>query len=107
MPEFLNVIFPLGVSPDELPLVRLKVEGNSRVVQVDSAEMGVTGSVSRPQDFGENVRVPLSAEKVTNQCTWRGKQWAVYRMKPSVPLEPGEYGLIVGGGKLIYDFAVE
>lgn len=106
-PEFLNVIFPLGASPDEYLLVRMTVEGNSRVVQVGSGEVGVTGTTNRANDFGENVRAPVVAEKVTNQCTWRGKQWAVYRMKPAAPLEPGEYGIIVGNGKLIYDFAVE
>ena len=106
MPEFLDILFPLGASPENtLVLVRMTVAEKSRIIQITSASMGITGSSGRSMDFGENVRVPLRAEKVANQCMWRGKQWTHYKMKPAAPLAKGEYGFLMG--TKIFDFAVD
>lgn len=105
-PEFLDILFPAGASPgNNMALVRMTVQEKSRVVQVMSFESGLTGSRGRSMNFGENVSIPLLAEKRIDNCLWQGKRWALYRMKPAAPLENGEYGLT--SGKIIYDFGVD
>lgn len=107
MPEFLNFLFPIPAAspPEDLVfLVHMTVKGNSRVVQIASAEVGLTSSSGR-MDFGKDIRIPLVMEKVADQCMSHGKRFSQYRMKPSLPLESGEYGLLVG--ESILDFAVD
>lgn len=114
MPEFLDLIVPFGALPEKtLFLVHLTVKERSRVVQTISVKTSTAvlslGSVEAARDFGENILVPLVAEKTRDQCTWGGRLWTQYKMKPATPLEKGEYGLLTFSvfGRRIYDFAVD
>lgn len=108
-PEFLDLFVPFGALPEKtLFLARLTVKEQSRVVQAALAKtsFGVLTDASR--DFGENTLVPLMAEKIRDQCTWGGKLWTQYKMKPVSPLEKGEYGFLTFlFGDKIYDFGVD
>ena len=105
-PELLDVGVVYGSSPeDAMYLLRLTVQDNSRVVEVSRAEQGITGATERQGQFDETVRIPLSVELVSDQCTYNGKLMSVYRMKPKSPLESGEYAVFTG--KIGWDFGVE
>lgn len=105
VPELLDVLAPLTASPEKVAfLVRLTAKDNRRTVQLAEAEIGLASS-STQVEIGGNARVPLVVERVAETCAWKGQQFSHYRMKPSVPLAPGEYGALLGDK--IFDFAVD
>jgi hypothetical protein len=105
-PEFVDLFYPPGSNPeDKSVLVHMAVKEDSRVVQMATATRNISGSQGHSTTSDENIRVPVTMEKVSEICTWGGKQWTQYRMKSVAPLESGEYGFVTIGR--IFDFGID
>lgn len=104
-PQFLDVLTPVGAAPEDVfYLVRLSEDKGFRTIMISTAEVGLLSGANSRMEIRDEDKVPLSAEKLADDCKWQGKTWTHYRVKPSVPLTDGEYGLLAG--KLVFDFAV-
>lgn len=111
-PVFLDALFPVGRRDVDkmFYLMRLETQSNSRVVEMAQAEGGIWSGVD-VKDVAYKTRIPVVAEIVSEQCKYGGKSFAQYRIKPAIPLEPGEYAYIqvTQGGRTanVFDFGVD
>lgn len=104
-PEFLDLFFPPQSDPEKTSLlVHMTVNEHSRSVHLVSAAYSITGSHGH-EDLGKGVLVPLTLEKVADLCLWEGKHYTHYKLKPSAPLTPGEYGFLINNK--VFDFGVD
>ncbi|MFI5260320.1 MAG: hypothetical protein ACHQU0_00815 [Candidatus Paceibacteria bacterium] len=105
-PEFIDLLYPPGSNlEDRIFLARMTVKGDSRSVKIVTATHNMAGNQGSSTASDENIHVPVTTEKVSNLCTWGGKQFTQYRIKPAAPLESGEYGIVVP--KMIFDFGID
>lgn len=111
-PVFLDMLFPVGRRDVEkmFYLMRLETQSNSRVVEMARTEGGIWSGVD-VKDAASKTRIPIAGEMVSEQCKYDGKSYAQYRLRPAIPLEPGEYAYIqVTQGGLaanVFDFGVD
>ena len=111
-PVFLDMLFPVGRRDVDkmFYLMRLETQSNSRVVEMAQTEGGIWSGVN-VKDVAQKTRIPVAGEMVSEQCKYDGKSFAQYRMRPAIPLEPGEYAYIQltegGLGAYVFDFGVD
>jgi len=111
-PVFLDMLYPVGLRDVEklFYLMRFEIQSNSRVVEMAQTEGGIWSGVD-VKDVASKARIPVAAELVSEQCIYNGKPFAQYRIRPAIPLEPGEYAYIeVTQGGLaarVFDFGVD
>ena len=94
-PELLDLLTPVGSSPDNLYVVRLTVRDSARFVQIGSTEANVVGVNSSSWVMPDTVRVLMTADTLAMRCTWKGKEYSHIRIRPAQPLTRGEYAFIV------------
>jgi hypothetical protein len=105
-PQFLDIVVPVGASPDNMYVVRLTPRDNARFLQIGSSEANAVGASSSSYVFPDGIRVAMTPETLSTRCTVRdGSQVAQYRLKPEQPLANGEYAFLVG--MKLYDFGVD
>ncbi len=104
-PQLLDLLSPLGSSPDNLYVVRLTVRDNARYLQIGSSEANAVGNSSSVLVIPDGIRVNMNADTLSTRCTWKGKEYSHYRIKPAEPLENGEYALL--DGLKMFDFGVD
>ena len=103
-PEFVDLLIPVNLLPEDLiSLVRMTVKEELRTIQIATASKNISGNQGH-STLGDSL-IPVVMEKVSDFCSWRGKNFTQYRMKPIAPLANGEYGILTSGK--IFDFGIE
>lgn len=105
-PEFLDLFAPIGAAPgDFMAVIKFLSKDNARFIPIGSSSANTFGSKDSGFRLPDEVRVPVTNDLVSDRCQFDGKVWAHYRIRPTSPMEPGEYALLAGAK--FYDFGID
>lgn len=104
-PEFIDLFeLPDHAPTDRTFILRLTANDATRMAESTPVSIGVTGG-KQSTGFPEAIQVPVSVERVGGVCMLNAVPVTQFRMKPSAPLQSGEYALVIGNK--IFDFGVD